>query len=103
MDRKMTGGRGKHGKGVVTNMAMAKKGVPQSGDVRKTRNVNVLQGIVPFNLLRKVTPESTPVGSTSNATTNPLSSTKSLWADQVEEETIDKSDCDPETSTRPHI
>ncbi|KAH0711944.1 hypothetical protein KY289_007903 [Solanum tuberosum] len=70
-------GRGQQIQVEYTSNMMGKKKVPQSGDARQTNSINVLQGIVPLNLVQ-----------TPPQMGNPVTGSPSSWADQVEEEAM---------------
>ncbi|KAK4733229.1 hypothetical protein R3W88_007490 [Solanum pinnatisectum] len=73
------GGRGQQIQAEDTSNMVGNRKVPQSGDARQTKNINVIQGIMPLNLAH------TPPQMGNQTTRNPSS-----WANQVEEETMMK-------------
>ncbi|KAH0678368.1 hypothetical protein KY284_019453 [Solanum tuberosum] len=80
------GGQTNLGTTTTTNLEM--KGIPQSTDARKTKSMNVLQGIEPLQMVRKVpvTPQVTPIQSPNSAGSSATASGKSTWADMVDQE-----------------
>ncbi|XP_009786117.1 uncharacterized protein [Nicotiana sylvestris] len=91
MGRKSKTGRGEQkGQGTVANGG--KQIVPQSADAKKTRNINVLQGIAPLELSQAGI-DHTPIRrNLISRDENCLaqSSGKSSWADMVEEEVAEE-------------
>ncbi|KAH0662374.1 hypothetical protein KY284_027305 [Solanum tuberosum] len=78
-----TGGGGKTDLGVKISTTMGMKGIPQTTDAKKTKSINVLQGIVPLKL--PLYSETIECSSPNSAGRSEVSE-KSSWADQVEEE-----------------
>lgn len=91
MSRKSKAGGGvKQGQGTVTNGG--KQIVPQSADAKKTRSINVLQGIVPLEL-SQVDMDHTPARCNSVSRDENCiaqSSGKRSWTDMVEEGAVEE-------------
>ncbi|KAK6779507.1 hypothetical protein RDI58_021691 [Solanum bulbocastanum] len=91
-----TGGRGQQIHIGTQKSKMGKQGIPQTADAKKTKNVNVLQGITPLEL-GSSSMENMPMGSlrgtplgrnegSGDTQIGKHSSGKASWADIVKEE-----------------
>lgn len=67
-------------------MNSVRKGGPQSGDAKKVKNINVIQGIIPLEVNQLSNP-ATPQGGNRRNTEIQVSN-RASWADLVEEETM---------------